>query len=107
MPVTEIENLLPQKAIGLVLKKQNPQFTAIIDQKFSEERKYKGVKLGRYVDNLFKDVDLKKYSNESGTIKNKLVFCQTAIEFITDYDMLTDEAKALVEKLVAFIESNN
>ena len=107
LPVTEIENLLPQKAVWQVLKKQNPQCSAIIDQKFSEERKYKGVKLGRYIDNLFKDADLKKYSAESGTIKNKLMFCQAAIEFITDYDMLTDEAKELVEKLVAFIELNN
>lgn len=107
LPVTEIENLLPQKAVGQVLKKQTPQCSAIIDQKFSEERQYKGVNLGRYIDNLFKDADLKKYSAESGTIKNKLMFCQAAIEFITDYDMLTDEAKELVEKLVAFIELNN
>ena len=107
LPVTEIENLLPQKAIEQVLIKQNPQCSAIIDKKFSEDRKYNGVKLGCYIDNLFKDVDMKKYSAESGTIKNKLAFCQAAIEFITDYDMLTYEAKELVEKLVAFIELNN
>lgn len=107
LPVSEIENLLSQETIALILQKQNPQHSAIIEQKFSEERKYKGVKLGRYIDNLFKDTEMRKYSGESGTVKNKLLFCQTAIEFITDYDMLTNEAKELVEKVVAFIVSNN
>lgn len=106
LPVTEIENLLPQKAIENILIKQNPDFAGSIRQKFEEERKYKSQKLGRYIDKLFKDVELKKYSAESGTIKNKLAFCQTAIEIIDDYDMLTDEAKELVEKIVAFIQAN-
>ena len=56
---------------------------------------------------MFKETDLKKYSAESGTIKDKINFCKTAIEFITDYDMLTDEAKTLVEKFVEFVERNN
>ena len=103
----EIENLLSQKTIEEILIKQNPKHIDIIKQKFSEERKYKNVKLGRYLDSIFKDTELKKYSGESGTIKNKLAFCQTAIEFITDYDMLTDDAKVLVEKIVVFIKSNN
>lgn len=107
LPVTEIENLLPQKAIEDVLIKQNPDYAGIIKHKFEGERKYKNTKLGNYIDKtLFKDVGLRKYAAESGTIKNKLAFCQTAIEFIDDYDMLTDEAKELVEKIVAFIQAN-
>ena len=107
LPVTEIENLLPQKTIEQILLKQNPQYNDIIEQKFSKECKYMGVKLGRYIDNLFKDFELRKYSGESGTIKNKLEFCHAAIELITDYDMLTDEAKDLVQDIVSFIKRNN
>lgn len=107
LPVTEIENLLPQKTIEQVLIKQNPKCSAIIGEKLSKEKKYKDTKLGRYIDNLFKDADLKKYSDQSGTIKNKLVFCQNSIEFITEYDMLTEETKTLVEKIVSFIKLNN
>ena len=108
LPVTEIENLLSQKTIKQILIKQNPKIDpAIIEEKFKTERKYKDQKLGSYIDKLFKGIELKKYAGESGTIKNKLVFCQNAIEFITDYDMLTDEAKELVEKIVAFIKANN
>lgn len=87
--------------------KQNPKHVDIIEEKFSVERKYKSQKLGSYLDRLFKDVDLKQYSAQSGTIKNKLEFCQDAIELIIDYDMLTDEAKDLVENVVDFIKSNS
>ncbi len=106
LPVTEIENLLPQQAIEQILIKQNPNHVNLIKEKFSIERKYKNQKLGSYLDRLFKDSGLKQYSAQSGTIKNKLEFCQTALGVIDDYDMLTDEAKDLVEKIVAFIKSN-
>ena len=107
LPVTEIENLLSQEVIKQVLIKQNPKQSQTIEEKFLRERIYKTKKLGSFLDKLFKDTDVKKYSAESGTIKNKLDFCQTAIESITDYDMLTDEAKELVEKIADFIKSNN
>lgn len=107
LPVTEIENLLPQKIIEEILKKQNPKCVNIIEEKFSKEKNYKTKKIGRFIDNLFKNTELKQYSADSGTIKNKLNFCQTAIELITDYDMLTDEAKELVEKIVDFININS
>ena len=107
LPVTEIENLLSQNIIEQILIKQNPQYVDIIKEKFAEERKYKNLKLGSYLDRLFKDIGLKLYSAESGTIKNKLQFCQDAITFITDYDMLSTEAKDLVEKIVEFIKANN
>ena len=107
LPVTEIENLLPQETIKQILIKQNPKCVAEIEKKFLSERKYKNKKLGKYIDDLFRDCGLRKYSAASGTIRNKVEFCRTNIELITDYDMLTDEAKNLVEKVVAFIKSNN
>ena len=39
-------------------------------------------------------------------IKNKLDFCQTAIELIADFDDLTDEVKALIECIVEFVGKN-
>lgn len=107
LSVTEIENLLSQETIKQILIEQNPKHVQIIEEKFLREKMYKNRKLGRYLDDLFKDSGVKKYSAESGTIKNKLEFCQTAIELITDYDMLTDEAKDLVEKVVDFMKANN
>ena len=107
LPVTEIENLLSQETIKQILKKQNPKCIDIIEEKFAVERKCKSQKLGSYIDRLFKEKGLKKYSAASGTIREKLAFCQTAIEIITDYEMLTAEAKDLVEKIVDFIKDNN
>lgn len=107
LPVTEIENLLSQNTIEQILIKQNPKYAEEIKTKFSEERKYKNKKLGSYLDRLFKDIELRRYSASSGTIKNKLDFCQTALKLITDYDMLTEEAKVLTEKVFNFIKENN
>ena len=107
LPVTEIENLLSQNTIAQILKKQNPKHTILIDKKFEKSKNYKTKKIGKFIDGLFKDSDLKKYSEESGTIKNKLNFCQTAIGLITDFDELTDEAKALVQRIIDFISKNN
>ena len=107
LPVTEIENLISQQVIEQILKKQNPKSITVIEQKFAVERKYKNQKLGRYLDKLFKNTNLKKYSAGSGTIKDKLAFCKAAIAFITDYDMLTDEAKDMVQRIVDFIKANN
>ena len=101
------ENLLSQNTIEQILIKQNPKYAEEIKTKFSEERKYKNKKLGSYLDMLFKDIELKRYSASSGTIKNKLDFCQTALKLITDYDMLTEEAKVLTEKVFNFIRENN
>lgn len=106
LPVKEIENLLSQKTIEQILIKQNPKYADIITRKFLKEKKYKDKGLGKYIDDLFESIGLKKYSAESGTVKNKLEFCQTAIGLITDYDMLTEEAKSLVEKIVDFIKAN-
>lgn len=107
LPVTEIENLLPQEIIKQILIRQNPESVDEIEKKFSSERKYKNKKLGSYIDSLFSNCELKKYSATSGTIKNKLEFCRVAIGLITDYEMLTDEAKNLIEKVVDFIKANN
>ena len=107
LPVTEIENLVSQKVIAQILIKQNPKCDTLIMEKFLDERKYKNQKLGRYIDKLFNNSELRKYSGESGTIKDKLAFCKTAISYMDDYDALTDEAKDLVEKIIEFIKKNN
>ena len=107
LPVTEIENLLPQDVIMNVLIQQNPNCAELIKQKFEEPRKYQAQKLGSYLDKLFKGSAMRQYADESGTVRNKLAFCETALKHITDYDMLSVEAKTLVESIVGFIRANS
>ena len=47
------------------------------------------------------------FSSSSGFIKNKTEFCKCAISILTNYEQLSNEAKALIEKIYKFIESNN
>ena len=56
-------------------------------------------KLGKFIDKLFPEGDIKRYAAESGAIKNKLEFCKEAISVMNDYDKLSKEAKTLTEKI--------
>lgn len=73
LQVLEIENLITQNALKTVFIEQNPAKVELINQKFDREKKFKDKKLGKYIDELFNN-ELRKYSSDSGTIKNKLEF---------------------------------
>jgi hypothetical protein len=47
------------------------------------------------------------YQKESGTISDKITFCQRALENIKRYEDLSLEAQALTEKIYKFIQSMN
>ena len=69
----------------------------IINQKFEREKKFKDKKLGKYIDELFNN-ELSKHSSDSRIIKNKLEFCNAVVMAITDFDILSEEARKLTEK---------
>lgn len=102
----EIENLITQETLKAVLIEQNSKEAEIINQKLAKDKKFAKRKLGKFIDDLF-DGKLRKYSSESGSIKNKLDFCNAVIQKTSDYDKLSSEAKALTQKIYNFIESNN
>ena len=106
LPVVEIENLIHNQVLTSVLISDNQDKEEIIKTKLSN-KDFSTKQLGKYIDTLFKDDGLKSYSGSSGTIKNKLKFCNEALNFTTDYDMLSTNAKELTEKIVKFIESHN
>ena len=106
LSVVEIENLITQDILKDVLINQNSDKIDIINSKFARVLKFEHQKLGKYLDKLFKG-EIREYAGDSGTIKNKLDFCNTVIKATTDYDSLSEEAKILVEKMYHFIEENN
>lgn len=107
LAVLEIENLISAVVLLELLKKQNPKEITIIESSTNKLINYKDKKLGLFIDSIFRDTNVRKYATNSGTINNKLQFCNSAIEQTLDYDSLTDEAKALTEKVYAFILNNN
>lgn len=101
----EIENLLPPEVIENVIRDYEKNNTDL-DFKNLTLSKYQKSKLGKYLDD--KIIGKKrKYSTDSGTIKDKVVFAKKAVSHISDFNQLTTEAKKLTEKIYYFIKENN
>ena len=107
LPVVEVENLITPETLKNVLKNQNDGQKELIDEKITEETDFRNVGLGEFIGNIFGEQWKSKYTEKSGTIKNKLSFCSNVIQVTTDYDRLSQEAKELTEKIYNFIEQNN
>ena len=107
LPVVEVENLITPETLKNVLKNQNDGQKELIDEKITEETDFRNVGLGEFIGNIFGEQWKSKFTEKSGTIKNKLSFCSNVIQVTTDYDRLSQEAKELTEKIYNFIEQNN
>lgn len=107
LSVIEVENLITSEILKQILLKQNPKNESEINKVFEKERKFSNKKLGKFIDSLFPNGEIKTYSADSGTIKNKLEFCKLVIDVTDDFDKLSDEAQILTEKVYEFIKKNN
>lgn len=103
----EIENLITFETLKQILINQNEDEKEKICEVLSNKKQFSNKKLGKFIDKLFPEGDIKKYAAESGTIKNKLEFCKDAINVMNDYDKLSKEAKTLTKKIYEFISNNN
>ena len=107
LSVTEVENLITSEILKQTLIIQNPKKESEINKVFEKEKKFANKKLGKFIDSLFPNGEIKTYSADSGTIKNKLEFCKSVIDVTDDFDKLSDEAQILTEKVYEFIKKNN
>lgn len=107
LSVTEVENLITSEMLKQTLIIQNPKKESEINKVFEKEKKFANKKLGKFIDSLFHNGEIKTYSADSGTIKNKLEFCKSVIDVTDDFDKLSDEAQILTEKVYEFIKKNN
>ena len=88
-----------------VLVNQYPNKVTTITENIAGKKRITKCKIGYLVDEILEEHG--KHSSDSGTIKNKLSFCKAVIANIDDFNMLSDEAKQLTEKIYNFIEENN
>ena len=86
---------------------QNPKKESEINKVFEKEKKFANKKLGKFIDALFPNGEIKTYSADSGTIKNKIEFCKSVIDVTDDFDKLSNEAQILTVKVYEFIKKNN
>jgi hypothetical protein len=126
LPCKETENTLPPKILinlaiemfGAMKTKTQEGFSdaALNTLIESEEinifsRQSDGI--GQILDSLIRssetDPSKRAFADESGTIKSKLGFCRRMLEKMDDLSAweLTEEAKALCEKIFTFIEDHN
>jgi AAA15 family ATPase/GTPase len=109
----EIENLLSPDVLYDVIESYKGQGEINREENLSHsdyQKKYLGnfideeiLKIGKEESNTIS----RSFSAKSGTIKNKLDFAKKAINFISYFKDLTEEAQKLTRKIYEFIERNN
>ncbi len=107
LSVAEVENLITSEILKQTLLIQNPKKESEINKVFEKEKKFANKKLGKFIDALFPNGEIKTYSADSGTIKNKIEFCKSVIDVTDDFDKLSNEAQILTVKVYEFIKKNN
>ncbi|MBY7898747.1 ATP-binding protein [Vibrio fluvialis] len=113
----EIENYIPHSILLKTAQKRWDTFNGkdgctfnksnIIDDRFKKANEGIGTILERYVVKP-KGLERKFFSEKSGTIKDKVKFCQTALEVMNEEDWsLTPELEALCQTIWQHIENSN
>ncbi len=107
LTVREIENLIsPSVLRKTVAKYEKETLDTIPDFVYSD---YKSKYLGKYINEILSS-SIKRsggYASDSGTIKNKVDFCEKVIDYTKDWSSLSTDAKNMIEKVFDFIKSQN
>lgn len=106
----EIENILSADTIRKVIAEYEKSKLEHLTIKDFTQEEYKNEHLGNFINSLFPEGTRKRkgsYGADSGTITNKLDFCKKAIDHITTYDQLSEEAQKLSQVLYDFIKAHN
>jgi hypothetical protein len=106
LPVREIENLLTPEVLKRVLEaygETGDNLGTPIQDAYASEL------LGNFIEERFiKDPAQKKrkasYAGDSGTVSDKVKFCERAIETMTSFDSLSPAAQELAKKVFYFIK---
>lgn len=102
----EIENLLRFKVLkGVILDFEKTKGEGVNFSKLEKEN-YAQKPLGRFIEESVTGIK-RTYASDSGTVANKVRFAKYAVSRIDSLEDISDNAKALAEKLYDFIATNN
>ena len=108
LPVREIENLLTPEALRLVLEAygESPD-----NLNAPQQESYATELLGNFIEEkIIKDPALKKregsYAGDSGTVSDKVKFCERAIKGMKTFDSISLPAQELTDRVFAFIKAS-
>lgn len=101
----EVENLLTPEVIKAVLAEYGEDVGAI---EAFEQSDYTSESLGAFIMSKLSDPKRRGgYAEESGTIKDKLGFCEKAVGHMEKFEELSPEARELTVKMYEFILDHN
>jgi AAA15 family ATPase/GTPase len=102
----EVENLIEAPILKKIIQDYEKNPVLDINFQYSD---YKNKPLGKFIESkLGKNKQrIGRYSTESGTISDKINFCNKALKNIKSWDDLSPEAKIITKKIYDFIESKN
>lgn len=106
LPCREVENLLTPAVIeGVVRGYEGP--AAELNVPAQED--YRDEYLGQFIEErvLGATPRRRSYQGESGTLKNKIRFCEKAVALMNGPEALGDDAQALAKALYEFIAGQN
>ena len=109
LPTKEIENLLTPACLGSVLEAYGESRD---DLQMPKQESYATKALGTFIDEkFFKDPASKKraasYADDSGTVSDKVKFCERAIAAMKTFDSLSLQAQDLAKRVHGFIQKEN
>lgn len=113
IPCREIENLLLPEVISAVVRDYERE--ELLALKFFEAEAYRHKPLGHFIESqILPDEYVSKrskgkspYSEDSGTIKDKVAFAAKAIGHLKSWESLSLDAQKLTEVLYAFVAKKN
>jgi ArsR family metal-binding transcriptional regulator len=103
----EIENLLTARVLKQVVSTYE---TGEVNFNDVQRNDYATKPLGRFIETeLLASAATRKcsYQTKSGTVSDKVSFCEKAIATMEKYEDLCEEAKEIARKLYDFIAANN
>jgi hypothetical protein len=107
LPCREIENLLTPVVISAVVQSYEGKDAQLNNFAQSD---YEDEALGKFIEEKVLTSTRKRqasYRVESGTISDKITFCQKALENISKFEDLSPQAQALTKDIYKFIQSMN
>jgi len=102
----EVENLIAAPILLKIIQDYENNNELVLNLNYSQ---YQNKSLGKFIDDKLgcNRKRVSTYSTSSGTVIDKIGFCNKAIKYIQTWNDLSPEAKEITEKIFDFIKKNN
>lgn len=106
LPCREVENLIAPQVLMKVVSSYEGDAPSVGEPAHAD---YQGESLGTFIDELLGAGKKRRgnYAAKSGTVTDKVGFCDRAVEAMPSWECLSEPAKTVTKRLYDFIASHN